>query len=49
MNGGTTNRQILRLNFVLSVTNLSTIYYLNFWHNGGNITPNVSPSYIEMK
>ena len=45
-NLGTTARQILRLNFVLSVTNLTTSYYLNFWHSGGNITPNVSPSYI---
>ena len=45
-NLGTTFRQVLRLNFVLSVTNLTTIYYLNFWWNGGTTTPNVSPSYI---
>ena len=46
VNGGTTTRQILRLNFVLNVTNLTTIYYLNFWWNGGTTSPNVSPSYI---
>ena len=36
----------LILKFALSVTNLTTIYYLNFWWNGGITTPNVSPSYI---
>ena len=31
----TLERQVLRLNFVLNVTNLTTIYYLNFLLEGG--------------
>ena len=36
----TLERQVLRLNFVLNVTNLTTIYYLNFWLEGGTFLDN---------
>ena len=35
--GGTLLRQIVKLDFVLTVDNLTTTYYLNYWTNGGAV------------